>query len=444
MDAFVSLLMTPLMAVEILFGEFLVARRFEKRTYFYLRFFGSAAVMLVLTVWIELMYYLVTGTQFNYSSPSDNGTIVFKVFYYLLIFGMTIFCLWFSYRQFFILILVSASIGYATQHLAFSIGNLLTLATDPADLSGALAYFTDFAVWLVSRGSVYGFMAYILRKKRFEEAQIPGNAWGKVILCFLVIIVFICLSRLSYDDPDRSLFASIVEPCYAMICSGLIIVVQFGLASNDEANREIADIRELLHQEREQYRLTKENIEIINEKCHDLKHQISALREGESGKYLSEIENSIMIYDSTVKTGSTVLDILLTEKKLQCEAKKINLTTMVNGELLSFMEEMDVYSLFGNALSNAIESVSNIPEDDRHITLKVYQTGEMCSIHVENPYTGTIRFSDDLPETTKDRNYHGFGMRSMNRIVSSYGGIMTVTAENSVFVLDILIPSEKK
>lgn len=443
MDTFVSLIMTPLMAAEILCGEFLVAHRFEKRRYFLLRFFGSTVVMLVLTVWIELLYYLVTGTQFNYGSPSETGTIIFKVFYYLVIFGMTIFCLWFSYRQSFILILVSASIGYAVQHFAFSAGNLLTMLTDLAALSGAAAYFTDFAVWLVIRGCVYGGMAYMLRNKRFEE-DIPGNRSGKVILCFLVIIVFICLSRLSYDDPDRSVFASVVEPCYAMICSGLIIVVQFGLASNDQATREIADMRELLHQEREQYLLTKENIEIINEKCHDLKHQISVLRKGGSGKYLSEIENSVMIYDSTVKTGSTVLDILLTEKKLQCESKKINLTTMINGELLSFMEEMEVYSLFGNALSNAIESVSNIPEGDRHITLKVYQAGEMCSIHMENPYTGTIRFADDLPETTKDKNYHGFGMRSMNRIVSSYGGIMTVTAENGIFVLDILMPSEGK
>ncbi len=38
---------------------------------------------------------------------------------------------------------------------------------------------------------------------------------------------------------------------------------------------------------------------------------------------------------------------------------------MANGRDLAFMDSMDIYSLFGNALSNAIESVSKIEEDKR-------------------------------------------------------------------------------
>ena len=152
-----------------------------------------------------------------------------------------------------------------------------------------------------------------------------------------------------------------------------------------------------------------------------------------------------MIYDSTVKTGNVVLDTLLTEKKLQCESKSIKLTTVVNGKILEFLDEMEVYSLFGNALSNAIESVGAISDEDmRHIAVTVKQIGHMCSIHIENPYVGELVFDDDLPETTKDKNWHGFGMRSMDRIVSSYGGVMTVTAEGSIFKLDILIPVSTK
>ncbi|MFQ7528416.1 MAG: hypothetical protein ACLRMN_13220 [Mediterraneibacter gnavus] len=35
----------------------------------------------------------------------------------------------------------------------------------------------------------------------------------------------------------------------------------------------------LWRQQKEHYRIAKENIDIINRKCHDLKHQISALRD---------------------------------------------------------------------------------------------------------------------------------------------------------------------
>lgn len=442
MDTFLSLAMTPLMAVEILAGEFMVARYFDRRRYFHLRFFGSAAVCLFLTVWIEILYYLITGNQFNYGAPSDLAGMVFKIFYYITIFGMTVFCVAFSYRQSFTVVLVCASTGYAVQHLASSAGMLFNVLTE--NLPSPQLYVAQAAVWLVTRAAVYGAMYFLLRGRRFEEEYYPGNKRNKIVLCFLVILVFICLSRLSYDDPDRSQFAKVAEPCYAMFCSALIIAVQFSMAKNDVANRELLDAKELLHQEREQYLMTKENIEIINEKCHDLKHQIASLREDKSEKYISEIEKAVMIYDSTVKTGSAVLDILLTEKKLQCESRNIKLTTVVNGQLLGFMEEMEVYSLFGNALSNAIESVASLSAEQRHIALKVRRSGDMCSIHVENPYAGTITFSEDLPQTTKDKNWHGFGMRSMNRIVTSYGGVMTVTVRDGIFSLDILMPVESE
>lgn len=441
MEAFLSLVMTPLMAAEILTAEFIVARFFKRRPYFYLRFFGSAAVCVFLTVWIEVMYFVLTGNRFNYGVPTDTEGIIFKIFYYLVIFGMTVFCVWFSYRQSFIVVLVCCSTGYAIQYLAYSIGTLINAFT--AAVPQPYNYITDTAVWLITRVSVYGALFYVLRKRRFEDECYQGNNKNKVLLCLLVILVFICLSRLSNDDPHRSQFAMIAEPLYAILCSGLIIAVQLNIAKNDVITKEYLDVKELLHQEREQYLMTKENIEIINEKCHDLKHQLSALKEDKSGKYISEIEKAVMIYDSTVKTGSTVLDILLTEKKLQCESKNITLTMVVNGKLLEFMDEMDVYSLFGNAISNAIDSVSSLPQESmRHIALKVTKRGEMCSIHVENPYDGDVVFSGDLPETTKDKNYHGFGMKSMNRVVNSYGGVMTVTANDGLFKLDILLPAE--
>ena len=287
MEIFISLIMTPLMAAEILAGEFLIARYFERRDYFHLRFFGSAAVCIALTVWIEIIYYLITGERFNYGSSSELAGILFKVFYYIIIFGMTIFCVWFSFRQSFILIIVCSSTGYAIQHIAASAAMLFGVATE--GLGVPWIFVAEAAIWLVTRGAVYGFMYALLKQARFEEDFYPGSKKNKIILCFLVILAFICLSRLSYDDPARSMFAKICEPCYAMLCSALIIAVQLSMAKNDETNKELSSAKELLHQEREQYFMTKENIEIINEKCHDLKHQIAFLREDKSDKYISEI-----------------------------------------------------------------------------------------------------------------------------------------------------------
>ena len=83
----------------------------------------------------------------------------------------------------------------------------------------------------------------------------------------------------------------------------------------------------LMKQQEEQYEITRDNIDMINQKCHDLKHQVRALRgladDESKERYLKELEQSVEIYGAIVKTGNDVLDTILTEKSLSCQAKGI-------------------------------------------------------------------------------------------------------------------------
>ena len=112
---------------------------------------------------------------------------------------------------------------------------------------------------------------------------------------------------------------------------------------------------------------------LINHKCHDLKHQISAMRAitspEEREKYLREVEDSVQIYDAIVQTGNEVLDTVLTEKSLFCAANNIKINCIVDGRQMDIFEPVDLYTIFGNALDNAIESVRQLEKqgnaDDR-------------------------------------------------------------------------------
>ena len=231
------------------------------------------------------------------------------------------------------------------------------------------------------------------------------------------------------------------ESLYAVVSCALILYILRSINEKDRIENENDFITELLHREREQYKISKENIELINIKCHDLKHQISALRQGASDEYITEIENAIMIYDSVVKTGNDELDIILTEKSLLCEKKHINLTCAVNGKDLAFMDKMDIYSIFGNALSNAIESVSKVSDaGKRCVNVNIRRIDKIVVIHIENYFEGTLLLEDGLPVTEKDKNYHGFGMKSMERAARKYGGDISISLSRNKFNLDVLLP----
>ena len=50
-----------------------------------------------------------------------------------------------------------------------------------------------------------------------------------------------------------------------------------------------------------------------------------------------------------------------------------------------------------------------------------------------------MEFADGLPVTTKeDKNFHGFGVRSIRYLVEKYRGDMLMRAEEERFFVDIL------
>ena len=204
-------------------------------------------------------------------------------------------------------------------------------------------------------------------------------------------------------------------------------------------------IEQLLASEQKKQQMSSENIELINRKCHDLKHQIDALRhissEHERNEYIKQVENAVLFYESAVKTGNETLDLILMEKQLYCKEHGITLTSICDGAKLGFLSTMDLYALFGNALDNAIESVSGEAPENRIISFRSGLRGGVLSIHFENYLGHALTMRDGLPLTTKDDlSYHGFGMLSIRHIVEKYGGTMSIRTDQQLFRMDILLP----
>ena len=201
----------------------------------------------------------------------------------------------------------------------------------------------------------------------------------------------------------------------------------------------------LWKKEQEHYRLSKETIALINQKCHDLKHQIYALRGTdvqEREAYLEEIAASVRIYEAIVKTGNEALDTILTEKSLYCKEKGITLSCVADGEGLSFIHTVDLFAILGNAIDNAIEAVSCICQEEmRCIDVLIYRRKGLLVINVVNPLQEQLVYEDDLPVTTKaDKGFHGFGLRSIKYMAKKYDGVLRIQEEAGCFSLMVLLP----
>jgi sensor histidine kinase regulating citrate/malate metabolism len=207
-------------------------------------------------------------------------------------------------------------------------------------------------------------------------------------------------------------------------------------------DKELATLEQMLVLQKKQLRSSKHTFELFNVKFHDMKHQLSQLEGRISSEEIGELNEIISMFDINLRTGNEALDIILFEKAYACAKYNIKINCIADGNILSFMRSSDIYSLFGNALDNSIEAVQNIDSDNKTISIHIKKNMNMVSIHLENQYQGNINMFDDLPQTTKaDKNYHGFGMKSIKMIVEKYGGILSIDTKNNLFQLNILIPT---
>lgn len=245
-------------------------------------------------------------------------------------------------------------------------------------------------------------------------------------------------------DPGAALF-NIVLQFYCIT----LLYLQSALFKKSSMRKELETIQLLWHQQKGQYQLSKETIELINHKCHDLKHQVQAIRavkdEKERETYLEKIEKSVQIYSAIVRTRNEILDTILTEKSLICENSGIHINCVADGSLLAFMNPVDLYTLFGNALDNAIEAVRKLEsKEKRVIDIMLYERQSFLMLQIVNPMCGEVKFEDGLPLTTKAKNgYHGYGMKSMLHTIQKYEGHLTTEVKNGCFYFNVMLPLER-
>ena len=212
--------------------------------------------------------------------------------------------------------------------------------------------------------------------------------------------------------------------------------------------RELAMESSLLDSQYQQFQTYQETVNNIRHNCHDLKHLLFALEtEGrlpESHPYFHELKQSILAYDSAINTENHTLDALLSRIWSRCEQRNIQWTCMADGSSVAFMDPFDLFLMLGNALDNAIECVSDIPEPQkRFLSVQIQSKHQLTLITIKNYCTHTLHFHNGLPETTKsDVVEHGYGMKTIQSIAQKYNGSLSVHLDDEIFTLSILLSPE--
>ena len=411
--------------------EAIFTKQLKRRSHFWLR------LVVLFASYFALGVPLIRGVS---KIPQEFYPVA--IIYYIGLFAVSLFFLYVLFDAKLKDILFIGTAGYALQHIAFSVQTMVSYAVRHYGVQHGTVYDKIFWILFYILAAVVSYQTLV---KHAIDRELLKVVNLKMILLSLGILLISCVLSVFATGMDTAggALSNVICRLYAIASCSFGLVVQFDIARQNRLETNNVILEQLLYQEKHQHEISKENIMMINMKCHDLKHQIQELKKVDNcdmrTKLIDEMKESIMIYDSNVKSGNDTIDLILTEKSLICQRDNIKFSYIIDGAMLDFIEVADLYVLFGNALDNAIESVEKEPEEQRIISLNIRQKNEMVMIHLENYCSSQLKFVDGLPETTKaDRMYHGYGTKSIRYIVEKYHGFMEMRQEDGKFILEIL------
>lgn len=334
----------------------------------------------------------------------------------------------------------ATSSAYLTQHLAYCLYTFL----DPSSVHRS--NFRLSWLYFLVYGLIY-LLSYLLFASRLPtrgryDLRVTHSV-GMTAGALLVALVFSAFSQ--QLQPENEYFYRICL-LYALAFCVYALWAQLSQQKRLTLRHDLDVQHQLWMQQKAQYETAMQNVDVINQKCHDLKHQIAALKvisdEVQRDNTIHSLEQSVMIYDAITESGNKILDAVLTEKSLLCEAKGIELTCMSDGKCLDTMDAVDLYTLVGNILDNAIESAAQLPNpEQRTISFMVFSRAGLIFLQAENYYQGELQFDGELPRTSKpNADNHGFGLKSIQSVAEKYEGFLTVQAEDHIFLLRVTMP----
>lgn len=183
---------------------------------------------------------------------------------------------------------------------------------------------------------------------------------------------------------------------------------------------------------------------------HDMKNHFMAIKKIIDTSNLTKlndyVNNLLLTIDTNnnyIETGNDLVDGFLSQKITEAQKDNIEISIILDFRPAAFISDVDICTILGNALDNAIEASRKVPNPaKRYISVYSSYTAGQMAISFANYYVGTIKEVNGLPTTTKSvSKRHGFGLLSINKALQKYDGIVSINLDiKNKFVLTIMFP----
>jgi sensor histidine kinase YesM len=181
---------------------------------------------------------------------------------------------------------------------------------------------------------------------------------------------------------------------------------------------------------------------------HDVNKQLDSISslvyngQGETAeKALAELKNRIESISGSLTTGNPTIDFIINSKL--SDHKDLNLFLINSSINVDGIDPLDLVSLIGNIIDNALEALENSTE--KRLEIDFSTVDEYQSIIIKNSIDSSVlETNPHLDSTKKDKTGHGLGTKIIREITEKYEGICNFFEKNGMFGVHVMLPIRKE
>lgn len=181
---------------------------------------------------------------------------------------------------------------------------------------------------------------------------------------------------------------------------------------------------------------------------HDIKKHLQSIEllnnqneHDKIGEYIRQLMLSSDLKEISRICNHELLNAILSRYKRQCNERQIAFLTDIRNETTDFIADNDLTSLFCNLLDNSLEAASNVQNSFIEISTGKREKTPFTVITVinscrTNPFT---EHGGNLITNKSQKNKHGFGIKSIKKIVNKYHGDMRIYYNDETMTFHAII-----
>lgn len=298
------------------------------------------------------------------------------------------------------------------------------------------------------------FLGYLFREKNDNLAQHDHSDFFLILIptsSILVMFTFVSIGETSPFAPQISIM--VIISAIFLLTTNLLV---FGINQyNRRKSREFTEMQLLLQKEAdsaEYYEMLLSQNENQSILIHDIKKHLQSIKllneKGEPDKvknYIHQLMEASDLKETSKICDNVMLNAILNRYQRQCNEKHIDFHADIRSNSLQHLFQNDLTALFCNMLDNAVASAANVPDAFIEMAIHKKENSPFVVIIMINSCPNVPEYDQDkLPVSHKsNKERHGFGIKSINKVVKKYHGNMQMYYDNDAAAFHTIITLKK-